>query len=209
MGADQATWCRSPDIPGTSLPSDAGRGYSDAPTRLLPEKFSQAQQNCTATLQGDPSTRNLQRFRERHGLSCVIGPVWPVGAGCYSQAVLPMPLSKPLYFFIGPPTPSVQDADVVSVCPCVSTPPVPRAAAGSPRSRRRGRRSRRLLTTQVRRESTVARLPFRPRELLGNRRRARRERNARCPRIAAPMLSDNFFKSLPFDYPKYGYPYQI
>ena len=23
--------------------------------------------------------------------------VWPVGAGCYSQAALPMPLSKPLY----------------------------------------------------------------------------------------------------------------
>ena len=33
----------------------------------------------------------------RHGLSCVNGPVWPVGAGCYSQAALPMPLSKPLY----------------------------------------------------------------------------------------------------------------
>ena len=27
----------------------------------------------------------------------MIGPVWPVGAGCYSQAALPMPLSKPLY----------------------------------------------------------------------------------------------------------------
>ena len=39
----------------------------------------------------------VQRFRVRHGLSCVIGPVWPVGAGCYSQAALPMPLSKPLY----------------------------------------------------------------------------------------------------------------
>ena len=39
----------------------------------------------------------VQRFRERHGLSCVFGPVWPVGAGCYSQAALPMPLSKPLY----------------------------------------------------------------------------------------------------------------
>ena len=39
---------------------------------------------------------DLQRFRVRHGLSCVIGPVWPVGAGCYSQAALPMPLSKPL-----------------------------------------------------------------------------------------------------------------
>ena len=39
----------------------------------------------------------IQRFRVRHGLSCVIGPVWPVGAGCYSQAALPMPLSKPLY----------------------------------------------------------------------------------------------------------------
>ena len=40
----------------------------------------------------------VQRFRVRHGLSCVIGPVWPVGAGCYSPAALPMPLSKPLYF---------------------------------------------------------------------------------------------------------------
>ena len=40
--------------------------------------------------------RILQRFRVRHGLSCVIGPVWPVGAGCYSEAALPMPLSKPL-----------------------------------------------------------------------------------------------------------------
>ena len=40
---------------------------------------------------------HIQRFRVRHGLSCVFGPVWPVGAGCYSQAVLPMPLSKPLY----------------------------------------------------------------------------------------------------------------
>ena len=40
----------------------------------------------------------IQRFRVRHGLSCVIGLVWPVGAGCYSQAELPMPLSKPLYF---------------------------------------------------------------------------------------------------------------
>ena len=39
----------------------------------------------------------LQWFRVRLGLSCVIGPVWPVGAGCYSQAALPMPLSKPLY----------------------------------------------------------------------------------------------------------------
>ena len=38
----------------------------------------------------------LQRFRVRHGLSCVIGPMWLVGAGCYSQAALPMPLSKPL-----------------------------------------------------------------------------------------------------------------
>ena len=38
----------------------------------------------------------LQRFRVRHGLICVIGPVWPVGASCYSQAALPM-LSKPLY----------------------------------------------------------------------------------------------------------------
>ena len=36
----------------------------------------------------------LQRFRVRHRLSCVIGPVWPVGAGCYSQAALPMPLSQ-------------------------------------------------------------------------------------------------------------------
>ena len=34
----------------------------------------------------------VQRFRVRHGLSCVIGP------GCYSsKAALPMPLSKPLY----------------------------------------------------------------------------------------------------------------
>ena len=40
---------------------------------------------------------HVQRFRVRHGLSCVFGPVWPVGAGCYSQAALPMPLSKPLY----------------------------------------------------------------------------------------------------------------
>ena len=40
---------------------------------------------------------SVQWFRVRHGLSCVIGPVWPVGAGCYSQAALPMPLSKPLY----------------------------------------------------------------------------------------------------------------
>ena len=32
------------------------------------------------------------------GLSCVIGPVWPVGPGCYSQAALPLPLSKPLYY---------------------------------------------------------------------------------------------------------------
>ena len=38
----------------------------------------------------------VQRFRVRHGLSCVFGPVWPVRAGCYSQAALPMPLSKPL-----------------------------------------------------------------------------------------------------------------
>ena len=42
----------------------------------------------------------LQRFWVRHGLSCVNGPVWPVGAGCYSQAALPMPLSKPLYMHI-------------------------------------------------------------------------------------------------------------
>ena len=39
----------------------------------------------------------VQRFRVRHGLSCVFGTVWPVGAGCYSQPALPMPLSKPLY----------------------------------------------------------------------------------------------------------------
>ena len=39
----------------------------------------------------------VQRFCVRLGRSCVIGPVWPVGAGCYSQAALPMPLSKPLY----------------------------------------------------------------------------------------------------------------
>ena len=39
----------------------------------------------------------LQRFRVRHGLSCMIGPVWPVGGGCYSQVALPMPLPKPLY----------------------------------------------------------------------------------------------------------------
>ena len=39
---------------------------------------------------------HVQRFRVRHGLSFVIGPVWQVGAGCYSQAALPMPLSKPL-----------------------------------------------------------------------------------------------------------------
>ena len=52
----------------------------------------------------DPQNRNkdiiinhtyIQRFRVRHGLSCVIGPVWPVG--CYAQAAVPMPLSKPLY----------------------------------------------------------------------------------------------------------------
>ena len=43
------------------------------------------------------SKHTIQRFRMRHGLSCVIGPVWPVGTGCYSQAALPMPLSKPLY----------------------------------------------------------------------------------------------------------------
>ena len=42
-------------------------------------------------------TPRLQRFRVRQGLSCVIGPVRPVGASCYSQAALPMPLSKPLY----------------------------------------------------------------------------------------------------------------
>ena len=41
--------------------------------------------------------RYVQRFRVRHGLSCVFGPVWPVGAGCYSKAALPMPLSKRLY----------------------------------------------------------------------------------------------------------------
>ena len=40
--------------------------------------------------------KEVQRFRVRHGLSCVFGPLWPVGAGCYSQAALPMPLSKPL-----------------------------------------------------------------------------------------------------------------
>ena len=39
----------------------------------------------------------IQRFRVRHGLSCVNGPFWPVRAGCYSQAALPMPLSNPLY----------------------------------------------------------------------------------------------------------------
>ena len=30
----------------------------------------------------------------------MIGPVCPVGAGCYSQAALPMPLSNPLYINI-------------------------------------------------------------------------------------------------------------
>ena len=30
----------------------------------------------------------------------MIGPVWPVGAGCYSRAALPMPLSIPLYINI-------------------------------------------------------------------------------------------------------------
>ena len=49
------------------------------------------------TISGKFNTDTLQRFRVRHGLSCVIGPVWPVGAGCYSKAALPMPLSKPLY----------------------------------------------------------------------------------------------------------------
>ena len=44
------------------------------------------------------SSKPVNRDRSlRHGLSCVFGPVWPVGAGCYSQAALPMPLSKPLY----------------------------------------------------------------------------------------------------------------
>ena len=42
-------------------------------------------------------TTRIQRFRVRHGLSCMIGPVWPVGDSCYSQAALPMPLSKLLY----------------------------------------------------------------------------------------------------------------
>ena len=49
------------------------------------------------TMHGQELYVHVQRFRVRHGLSCVIGPVWPVGAGCYSQAALPMPLSKPLY----------------------------------------------------------------------------------------------------------------
>ena len=39
----------------------------------------------------------VQRFRVRHGLSCVNGPFWPVRAGCYSQAALSLPHSKPLY----------------------------------------------------------------------------------------------------------------
>ena len=43
------------------------------------------------------SELHVQRFRVRHGLSCVIGLVWPVGASCYSQAALSMPLSKLLY----------------------------------------------------------------------------------------------------------------
>ena len=40
----------------------------------------------------------LQRFRVRHGLSCVNGPFWLVRAGCYSRAALSLPHSKPLYF---------------------------------------------------------------------------------------------------------------
>ena len=43
----------------------------------------------------DDST--VQRFRVRHGLSWVNGPFWPVRAGCYSQAALSLPHSKPLY----------------------------------------------------------------------------------------------------------------
>ena len=39
----------------------------------------------------------LQRFRVRHGLSCVNGPFWLVRAGCYSWAALYLPHSKPLY----------------------------------------------------------------------------------------------------------------
>ena len=39
----------------------------------------------------------LQRFRVRHGLSCVNGPFGLARAGCYSQAALSLPHSKPLY----------------------------------------------------------------------------------------------------------------
>ena len=63
------------------------------PTPTLNLNFSQAENvGCVAQL-----GCNIQRFRVRHRLSCVIGLVWPVGAGCYSQAALPMPLSNPLY----------------------------------------------------------------------------------------------------------------
>ena len=43
--------------------------------------------------------RIIQRFRVRHGLSCVNGPFWPVRAGCYSQAAFSLPHSKPLYYY--------------------------------------------------------------------------------------------------------------
>ena len=60
----------------------------------------QIQPLLTAVAQNRKETERpeveLQRFRVRHWLSCVNGPVWPVGADCYSQAALPMLLSKPL-----------------------------------------------------------------------------------------------------------------
>ena len=43
----------------------------------------------------------LQRFRVRHGLSCVNGPFWPVRASYYSGTALSLPHSKPLYVVDG------------------------------------------------------------------------------------------------------------
>ena len=64
--------------------------------------------------------QNVQRFRVRHGLSCVIGPVWPVGAGCYSQAALPMPLSKPLYYLVSDATMPTTASPIAGVLPKTS-----------------------------------------------------------------------------------------
>ena len=65
--------------------------------RLVMQAVVQSPGPCKFSIKSNYVLKLIQLFRVRQGLSCVNGLFWPVWAGCYSQAALSLPHSKPLY----------------------------------------------------------------------------------------------------------------